>query len=564
MTTQPWLQHYPPGVDWHAPLQPQPMAAMFAQSVTRFADRPCLDFLDRHYSYAEVGDLVDRAAAGLQELGVTKGTRVGLFLPNTPYYVIMFYAVLRIGGVVVNFNPLYAPREIEKQMKDSDCRLMVTLDLAALFDKLEGMFGKTALERMIICRMADILPTFKGLLFPFIKAKELAAIPHDEKHIPFHHLVENEGRVQPVAIDPTQDLAVLQYTGGTTGVPKGAMLTHANLTVNAEQSCLWFPEFRPGEEKMLAVLPFFHVFALTAVLNVAIRIGAEIIMLPRFDLGQTIKVIAAKKPTLFPAVPTIYTAINQFKALANYDLSSIRFCISGGAALPVEVKRDFERLTGCVLVEGYGLSETSPVATANPTVGANKPGSIGLPLPGTSIEIVSLDDHVTVMPPGAHGEVCIRGPQVMLGYWNNPAETALVMRPMPEGVRLHTGDAGHMDEEGYTFITDRIKDMIMCGGFKVYPRTVEEAIYQHPAVEECVVAGIPDTYRGQTVKAFIKLRDGTALTKDELLTFLADKISPIEMPKQVEFRSQPLPKTLIGKLSRKLLLEESAPPPTAP
>jgi long-chain acyl-CoA synthetase len=556
--TQPWHDKYPVGVDWNAPLHPQSVSAMFYAAVNQFGDRPCLDFLDKHYSYDEVADLVTRAAAGLQQLGVTKGTRIGLFLPNTPYYVIMYYAILQIGAVVVNFNPLYAEREVEKQIKDSDCRLMVTLDLEALYHKLAVMFDKTALERIVICRMADVLPIVKSLLFPLLKGKELAHIPHDERHIPFHQLTDNDGVPEPVVIDPAQDIAVLQYTGGTTGVPKGAMLTHANLTVNAEQSCLWFPQFRLGEEKMLAVLPFFHVFALTAVLNVAIRIGAEIIMLPRFDLAQTIKLIDSKKPTLFPAVPTIYTAINQYKALDRYDLSSIRYCISGGAALPVEVKHDFERLTGCVLVEGYGLSETSPVACANPSVGENKAGSIGLPLPGTVIEIISLDDHVTVLPVGERGEVCIRGPQLMAGYWNNAEETRLVMRATPQGVRLHTGDVGHLDTDGYTFITDRIKDMIMCGGFKVYPRMVEESMYQHPAVEECVVAGVPDQYRGQTVKAFIKLRAGQSLSKDELTLFLKDKISPIEMPKQVEFRDKPLPKTLIGKLSRKLLLEEAA------
>lgn len=552
----PWLKKYPPSVDWQAPLLPQSVSEMFEDSVEKYAGRPCLDFLDKHYSYREVGDLVERAAAGLQKLGVVKGTRIGLFLPNTPYYVIMFYAILKIGGVVVNFNPLYAEKEVEKQIKDSDCRLMVTLDLEALYHKLALMFERTDLERLIICRMADILPSFKALLFPLLRGKELAEIPHDERHIPFHQLVHNDGSPAPVTLDPLRDLAVLQYTGGTTGTPKGAMLTHANLTINAQQAHLWFPRFRLGEEKMLGVLPFFHVFALTCVLNVGIRIGAEIIMLPRFDLKQTIKLIDAKKPTLFPAVPTIYTAINTFRELARYDLSSIRYCISGGAALPVEVKRDFERLTGCVLVEGYGLSETSPVACANPTEGENKAGSIGLPLPGTSIEIVSLDDQTTVLPQGERGEVCIRGPQLMLGYWRNPAETELVMQQTPDGVRLHTGDVGHLDDDGYVYITDRIKDMIMCGGFKVYPRMVEEAIYQHPAVEECLVLGIDDTYRGQTVQAVIKLRDGQTLTKDELATFLADKISPIEMPKQVIFRDKPLPKTLIGKLSRKLLLEE--------
>jgi len=556
MTTA-FLRKYPSSVNWHAPLQPQSVAAMFYDSVAQYGEKPCLDFLGKHYSYDEVADLVARAAEGLQTLGVTKGTKIGLFLPNTPYYVIMYFAILQIGGVVVNFNPLYADREIEKQIKDSDCRLMVTLDLELTYHKLAAMFEKTNLERLIICRMADILPPIKSILFPLLRGKELAHIPHDERHIPFHQLTNNEGKPKLVAIDPAQDLAVLQYTGGTTGVPKGAMLTHANLTINAQQAHLWFPQFRSGEEKMLGVLPFFHVFALTCVLNVGIRIGAEIIMLPRFDLAQTIKLIDSKKPTLFPAVPTIYTAINSFKTLDRYDLSSIRFCISGGAALPVEVKRDFERLTGCVLVEGYGLSETSPVVCANPTEGENKPGSIGLPLPGTTVEIVSLDDHQTVLPVGERGEVCIRGPQLMTGYWNNPEETKIVLEATPQGVRLHTGDVGHQDDEGYTFITDRIKDMLMCGGFKVYPRTVEEAIYQHPAVEECLVVGMPDQYRGQTVRAVIKLRDKQNLTKEELIAFLNDKISPIEMPKQVEFRDKPLPKTVIGKLSRKLLLEET-------
>jgi long-chain acyl-CoA synthetase len=284
-------------------------------------------------------------------------------------------------------------------------------------------------------------------------------------------------------------------------------------------------------------------------------------MLPRFDLVQVIKTIARKRPTLFPAVPTIYTAINNYKGLAKYDLRSVKYCISGGAGLPVEVKRDFERLTGCILVEGYGLSETSPVATCNPIEAENKPGSIGLPVPGTYIDIVSLKDGKTLMPVGERGEVCIRGPQVMAGYWNQPKESADVMEQTPDGVRLHTGDVGYMDSDGYTFIVDRIKDMITAGGFKVYPRHVEEAIYLHPAVEECIVAGMPDQYRGQTVKAFIKLREGRDLSGEELKLFLKDKLSPIEMPKLIEFRDA-LPKTVIGKLSRKLVLDEASKTPS--
>lgn len=549
--SHPWDRGYPDDVDWHAPITARPVPALLDDSAARFADRPFLDFLGRRWTYAAVAREVDRVAAGLQRIGVGKGDRVGLFLPNTPYFVIAYYAVLKAGGTVVNFNPLYADREIRHQIADSGVTMMVTLDLKLLYDKLAPMLGTTGLKRLVIGRMADILPFPKNWLFPIAKRAEVASIPQDERHVRWSALRSGGSHPAPVAIDPAEDVAVLQYTGGTTGVPKGAMLTHANLTANTEQAALWFPGARPGQERMLGVLPFFHVFAMTAVMNFAIRLGAEIVLLPRFDLTQVMETIHARKPTLFPAVPTIYTAINHRPDLSKYDLSSIRYCISGGAPLPVEVREAFIRLTGCTLVEGYGLTESAPIATCNPAKGTNKAGSIGLPLPGTTIEIVSLEDRNSVLPPGEKGEVCIRGPQVMKGYWNRPQETAEVL----EGGRLHTGDVGIMDEDGYVAIVDRIKDMILCSGFNVYPRNVEEAIYLHPAVDECVVAGLPDDYRGQTVKAYIKLAEGRTLTKEELVAFLKDKLSPIEMPKQVEFRDQ-LPKTMIGKLSRKALLDE--------
>ncbi|HYH17683.1 MAG TPA: long-chain fatty acid--CoA ligase [Azospirillum sp.] len=553
LPAHPWERAYPPEVDWHARIPVEPLYKLFDDSAAAYADRPCLDFLGKRMTYREVAALVDRAARGFQEMGIGKGSRVGLFLPNTPYYVIAFFGVLKAGGTVVNFNPLYAEREILHQISDSGVETMVTLDLAVLHGKLLPMLAQTGLKRIVICRMAEILPFPKNWLFPLAKRRELATIPNDGRHVPFRRLLANDGKPAPVAIDPREDVAVLQYTGGTTGVPKGAMLTHANLYANAVQCTAWFVGARPGEERMLGVLPFFHVFAMTVVMNLSIKFGAEIVMLPRFDLDQVMQTIHDRKPTLFPAVPTIYTAINHHKDLAKYDLSSIRFCLSGGAPLPVEVKEAFERNTGCVLVEGYGLSESSPVATGNPLRGVNKPGSIGLPLPGTVIEIVSLDEPRRVLPVGEKGEVCIRGPQVMKGYWNKPHETAMTL---VDG-RLHTGDVGTMDEDGYVFIVDRIKDMILCSGFNVYPRNVEEAIYLHPAVAECVVAGVPDEYRGQTVKAYVKVADGQELTKDELCAFLKDKLSPIEMPKVVEFRDS-LPKTMIGKLSRKALLDEEA------
>ena len=362
----------------------------------------------------------------------------------------------------------------------------------------------------------------------------------------------NLGHPTPVAISPYDDVAVLQYTGGTTGVPKGAMLTHANITANTNQCALWFIGGKPGE-KMLGVIPFFHVFAMTAVLNLSVRMGFEIIVpVPRFELEKTLKAIHKKKPNYFPAVPAIYNAINNFPKLAQYDLTSLRFCMSGGAPLPVEVKKTFEKNTGCVVVEGYGLTESTPVACVNPVVGENKPGSIGLPLPGTIIEIINPDDKVTPMKPGERGELCIRGPQVMKGYWNMQAATDDILR----NGRLHTGDIAMMDDDGYFFIVDRIKDMILVNGYNVYPRNIEEAIYLHPCVEECIVAGLPDQQRGETVKAWIKPKLGQTITVEGMKDFLKDKISPIEMPRQIEIRDKPLPKTMIGKLSRKDILAE--------
>jgi long-chain acyl-CoA synthetase len=553
----PWAKKYPASVDWSAELPQQSLYEILDATVARFPNNIAIDFLNKTYTYREIGSMVARAAKGLQNLGVKKGDRVGLFLPNTPYYVILYFAILKIGGTVVNFNPLYADRDVEHQINDSGATIMATVDVPSVYNKLAKMIGKTCLKKIIVGKMADILPTALSLLYPLLKFHDIAKIPQDEYHVAFTQLLRNDGAFAPVEVHPATDIAVLQYTGGTTGVPKGAMLSHANLSANVVQSRMIFPNVAWGEERMLGVLPFFHVFAMTAVMNITVLLGGRIIMLPRFDLAQVVKVIDKKRPTLFPAVPTIYTAINHYSELSKYNLRSIKYCFSGGAPLPSEVKRDFEKLTGCTVVEGYGLSETSPVTHCNPVEGENKTGSIGLPVAQTYVEIVSLEDHKTTMPLGERGEICIRGPQVMMGYWHQPQETADVMEQTPDGPRLHTGDVGYLDQDGYTFIVDRIKDMIAAAGFKIYPRHVEEAIYLHPAVEECIVAGVPDEYRGQTVKAYVKLRAGETLAKDDLLKFLKDKLSPMEMPKLVEFRDA-LPKTLIGKLSRKMILEEEA------
>ncbi len=543
---------------WLAGFTPRPLQAYLDEAVALYADRPAMDFLGRKWSWREIGDLVDRAAAGFQSIGVGPGVHVGLCLPNTPYYTVCYFAVLKAGGTVVNFNPLYVEREIASQVADSETRIMVTLDLKVLYDKVETVRADGGLERIVICRMGDILPAMKGLLFGVLKARERARPPLDDAHVPFSDLISDGPQFQPVDIDPETQIAVLQYTGGTTGIPKGAMLTHRNLSANLEQVRVHFTSANAGEERMLCVIPFFHVFAMTAAQNLSVMIGAEMVLVPRFELTELLKTIARTKPTLFPGVPTIFTAINNAPQTSSYDLSSIRLCISGGAPLPAEVRERFEALTGCSLVEGYGLTETSPVANCNPIKGVNKAGSIGPPLVGTRIEIRDLEDADKIMPQGEKGEVTISGPQVMAGYWKRPDATDAVLR---DG-RLFTGDVGYADEDGYIFLVDRIKDLILCSGYNVYPRVIEEAIYLNPAVAEAIVIAVADRYRGQAPKAFVKLKDEMALTADELLTFLSGHLSKIEMPREVEFRDE-LPKTMVGKLSKKELVEEEAAKHTA-
>jgi long-chain acyl-CoA synthetase len=548
----PWLASYPSGIEWSTDFPAMPLWDLFDQAVERYADNPCLDFLGRIWSYREIGRLVDRAAAGMQALGVGPGSKVGLFLPNCPYFVICFFAVLKAGGTVVAYNPLYAEREIAHQIEDSETDLMVTLDLALLLPKLEPMLARTRLKAIVVGKMADILPFPKKLLFPLIKARETAPVPDDGRHIWFGDLIANNGGGLPAAPDPDRAIAALQYTGGTTGVPKAAALTHRNLQANALQLVAWHPRAERGAERIVALLPLFHVFGLTCALNFALCIGAQIILLPRFDLVQLLTTIDRKRPTILPGVPTLYRAINHHPDIGRYDLTSLRLCISGGAPLPLEIKQRFEALSGCNLVEGYGLTEC-PVVSCNPIGSPGKAGSIGLPLPGTTVEVVSLADRRTVLGPGESGELCVRGPQVMAAYWNRPDETAAVLA----GGRLHTGDIGYMDADGACFVVDRLKELIICSGFNVYPRVVEEAIYAHPDVVEVAVCGVPDAYRGETVKAFVVVREHAALDEKSLLRFLQDRLSPIEMPKLIEFRDR-LPKSAIGKILKRELL--GAPP----
>jgi long-chain acyl-CoA synthetase len=550
----PWLRKYPQDIDWFQQFRPIPMGQLLDRAVAAHANRTCTNFLGRKLTYAQIGELVDRTAAGLQKLGVKRGTKVGLFMPNCPTFIIYYFATLKAGGTIVNYNPLYSLDELTFQVKDSETELMVTLDLKLLFDKIEALMKAGTLRRCIVASFPALLPPAKSVLFKLFKGKELAdsgKSPVAPRILLDADVLANAGNFEKPAIDAINDVAVLQYTGGTTGTPKGAMLTHANISVNCQQGAAWAINLRSGQERTLAALPFFHVFAMTAVMNFAIQEGAEIVIMPRFVLDGAMKLIDKTKPTVMPGVPTMFIAMLNHPKLKSFDLSSLKYCVSGGAPLPVDIKERFERVTGCKVVEGYGLTEASPSVTCNPVEGPVKSGSIGQPLPGTVVSLRDLADPTKEVPLGEKGEICVKGPQVMKGYWKRPEETA----DQFVGDFLRTGDVGVMDEEGFIFIVDRIKDLIICSGYNVYPRRIEEATYEHPAVEEVTVIGIKDQYRGEAPKAFIKLKVGMSATEADIRKHLETKLSKIEMPAQIEFRDA-LPKTMIGKLSKKELKAE--------
>lgn len=549
-----WTKSYPASISWDISIPDKPLWDLMDEAVKNASDRPCVDFLGKKFTYGEVGLLITKMAQGLQKIGVKKGTKVGIFMPNAVYYVISYFAILKAGGVVVNYNPLYTDKEVTHQINDSQTEIMVTLDLAFLYDKLVQLMDKTSLKKLIVCSVAKSLPFPKNYLFKLFKAKDVASVTYSAKILSFEDLVSGDGNYKPVSVAPAKDVALLQYTGGTTGVPKGAMLTHKNVYANALQAQTWFEKTQYGQERFLAGLPLFHVYAMTAVMTLAIRNAAEMVMMfPRFNAQDAMKMIQKHKITFFPGVPTMYNMISSQSNVSKIDMTSLKACLSGGAALPQKVKEDFEGLTGCKLVEAYGLSETSPAATSNPIYGLNKTGSIGLPFPGTEIAILSLENPKLQCPVNINGQIAIKGPQVMLGYWNRPEDTAKTF----QDDYFLTGDVGYMDEDGYTFLVDRIKDLIICSGFNVYPRMVEEVIYKHHDVSEVTVIGVPDEKRGETVKAFVKLKDGRSLTEQQLFDYLKDKLSPIEMPKYIEFRDE-LPKTMIGKLSKKELKAEES------
>lgn len=547
----PWERHYTGDGYWHTPLPAKPVASLFDDAVARFAHRPCIDFLGKTYDYGTVGGMIERAAQGFRELGVDKGVRVGICLPNTPFSVITYFAILKAGGTVVNINPLYAEEEVRHLVTDSGMHVAVTLDVKLLFDKVAPMIGQGDLRTIVVCAMRDALPAMKGALFSLLKRGDVRSLPNDSRFVPFSELLAAKPLAKAAEIDPHKDIAVIQYTGGTTGVPKGAMLTHANITANTEQARRLYKDMEDGREKILVILPLFHAFAMTAAMNFGVASGSELILLPRFEMKQALDTIEEKRPTLLPGVPTLFAAIAANPGVGERDLSSIKLCISGGASLAAATKQSFEALTGCHVVEGYGLSEASPVITCNPVGGLNKTGSIGIPLPGTIVDIRDPENPETVLEPGKIGEICARGPQIMAGYWKREEDTRTTLA----GGVLHTGDMGYIDDDGFVFLVDRQKDIILNGGYNVYPRNIEEALTHHPDVIEAAVIGIEHPIQGEVPKAFVTVRPGAPRDANALREFLAGKLSPMEMPRDIEFRDS-LPKTLVGKLSKKELIEE--------
>ena len=546
-----WEKSYPPGVSWDAPLPPPvPLESLLDTAASKWPERVAIDFYDRTFTFRELRDLAARAATGLQALGVGPGVHVGLHLPNTPHFVIAFFAVLMAGGRVVNFSPLAAPRELKYQIADAETMVMITLGLPMLYRQIAALKGTGKFATLVVCSIADFLPAPIAQVF----GPAAERIAGAGREVDFAALIANDGAFARYPRGRLEDeIAVLQYTGGTTGAPKGAMLTHANFCAVLNIYSYWNglgPDEAP--RKALAVLPLFHIYGLSFVMLLAVATGSQMVLHIRFDPDRVLADIARKKITVFPAVPTMYSAMVNHPKVKEFDLSSVETWVSGGAPLPLEVQQRFEALTGICPKEGYGLTEVAPLGTLQLKDAPVRQGSVGLPAPHTILDVVDLATGTTVLPVGEKGELCFRGPQVMKGYWKKPEETKDAFR----GGRFHTGDIGYLDQDGFLTLVDRKKDMILSGGFNVFPRNIEEAIYEHPGVAEVTVIGIPDAYRGQSAKAFIALKPGHApFGIDELKTFLADKLAKYEMPTELEVRTS-LPKTPVGKLSKKELVAE--------
>ncbi|WP_156351792.1 long-chain fatty acid--CoA ligase [Devosia sp. Leaf64] len=553
---RPWIANYPDGIDWQTEIDTTPVHEQVLAACARNPSAVALDFLGGTTTFGELSKKIVAFAGALQsEFGVKKGTRVALMLPNTPFYPIAYYGVLRAGGIVVNCNPLYTVAELSHITANAGADLMVTLDLQQIYEKGEALLKAGHVKSLVVCHFTDALPLAKKVLFSLFKRKDMAhpkKSPLASQITPFDDLIALKRTPSAIHIDAKTDIAVQQYTGGTTGIPKGALLTHANIAANMSQIDKWGCGLFYPPSKVVAVLPFFHIFAMTVCMNVPLCNGTQVVMLPRFELKALLDLLARTKANVLPAVPTLLNAVARADTTKAEHLASLEVAISGGAALPDEVRNAFAKKSKAILAEGYGLTEASPVVCCAALRVASKPMSIGLPLPGTDIRFIDVDTKKEVGI-GENGELQVKGAQVMPGYFENPQATE---EAFDDGW-LRTGDVGHMDEDGYVFLVDRIKDLIICSGFNVYPRIIEEALMTHDAVEETNVIGVPDTYRGEAPVAYVKLRAGKAVSETDLKHFLAEKLNKIEMPKEIIFKDA-LPKTLIGKLSKKELRAEYA------
>ncbi len=563
----PWLQNYDEGVPYHLEYPDAPLFTLLQKSARKYPNNIAvymvLKYLplglkvDSKLTYKQLDDLSDRFAAALKSLGLKEGDKISVMLPNTPQYVIAYFGILKLGGVVVNTNPTYTPRELVHQMNDSGATAIVTLN--SFYPKVEEARRETNLQQVIVTTVPEFITPPFGVLVKQAQKKsgDWVEVTYGGNVYNFKALLVQSPNTPPDTTVGPEDVAVFQYTGGTTGVPKAAVLTHRNLTANALQVASWLPNAEYGKEITLGALPFFHVYGMTVAMNNSIAIGGKLIVMPDpRDVDLVLEIIHRERVTLYPGVPAMYIAINHHPRVQEYDLKSLKACISGAAPLPVEVQTEFERITGARLVEGYGLSEASPVTHSNPVYGKRKKGSIGVPFPDTEAKVIALEPDENGQRPEVHvgeaGELAVKGPQVMKGYWNMPEETALVL---DEDGWLYTGDVARMDEDGFFYIVDRKKDIIIASGYNIVPREVEEVLYEHPKVQEAVVAGVPDPYRGETVKAYIVLKAGETATPEEIIAFCKERLAPYKVPKLVEFRSE-LPKSQVGKFLRRVLVEE--------
>ncbi len=554
MDDRPWLKRYDPGVPHHIDLPPVPLHRFLEDAAKAYPDRPCAVFKGHAVSYSQMNTLADRLAAALVELGVKKGDPVAIFMPNSAQFVMAFYAILKAGGVVVATNPLYSAREIEHQLNDAGAEIMLVM--SNFYRMVKSVQPKTRVRRVIVTNIKEYLPGLKRILFTLVKEKKgghRVELAEGDLRLQDVLAAHEQSRRPAVDVRP-DDVALFQYSGGTTGVSKAAVATHRNLVANTLQINKWMTGCRDGQETVLMAIPMFHVYGMVAGMSFAVGSGASMVMIPNpRDLKDVLENIDKYQPTVFPGVPTMYNAINNHPQVAagKYKVTSIKACISGSAPLLRETKDRFEALTGGKLVEGYGLSEAPTATHCNPLMGENRAGSIGMPLPDVECRIISLDDGATVLETGEVGELAIRSPNVMRGYHNMPTETANSLR---DGW-LFTGDIARMDADGYFYIVDRKKELIKPGGYQVWPREVEEEIAKNPKVLDVGVAGIPDAYRGETVKAWVVVRPGETLTEDEVKAWCRERMAAFKVPTQVEFRSE-LPKTTVGKILRRELVRQ--------